>query len=64
MVDGVPTELDDTPLSWITDDGTSPPSNEYLAWAGYYEYVREDKVGLTVGFSTQKIPIHLFRRQL
>ena len=55
MVDGVPTELDDTPLSWITDDGTSPPSNEYLAWAGYYEYVREDKVGLTVGFSTQKI---------
>ena len=55
MVDGVPTEIDDTPLSWITDDGTSPPSNEYLAWAGYYEYVREDKVGLTVGFSTQKI---------
>ena len=55
MVDGVPTELDDTPLSWITDDGTSPPSDEYLAWAGYYEYVREDKVGLTVGFSTQKI---------
>lgn len=55
MVDGVPTEIDDTPLSWITDDGTSPPSDEYLAWAGYYEYVREDKVGLTVGFSTQKI---------
>lgn len=55
MVDGVPTEIDDTPLSWITDDGTSPPSNEYLAWAGYYEYVREDKIGLTVGFSTQKI---------
>ena len=55
MVDGVPTEIDDTPLSWITDDGSSPPSNEYLAWAGYYEYVREDKVGLTVGFSTQKI---------
>ena len=55
MVDGVPTEIDDTPLSWITDDGTSPPSDEYLAWAGYYEYVREDKIGVTVGFSTQKI---------
>lgn len=57
MEDGVPVKLDNTPLTWIVDDGTSPPSNEYLAWSGYYEYVRLDKDTISdpIDPNTQKI---------
>lgn len=36
--DGVPVKIDDSPLSWRTDSGERP-TDEYLAWAGYYEFI-------------------------
>jgi hypothetical protein len=41
LEDGVPVEIDNKPFGWITDSNVRP-SDEYLAWAGYYEYVKEN----------------------
>lgn len=33
-------KIDDTPLRWRTDSGQRP-TDEYLAWSGYYEFIDE-----------------------
>lgn len=38
--DGVAVKVSDAPLKWKTDGGQRP-TDEYLAWSGYYEFITE-----------------------
>lgn len=40
MENGIPVKIDHKPLNWMTDSGNRP-TDEYLGWSGYYEYVNE-----------------------
>lgn len=40
MEEGIPVKVDNKPFNWKTDSGDRP-TDEYLAWSGYYEYVNE-----------------------
>jgi|TARA_B100000035_G_scaffold181571_1_gene154945 hypothetical protein len=38
--DGVAVKVSDAPFKWKTDGGQRP-TDEYLAWSGYYEFITE-----------------------